>query len=86
MGDKVVYRDKEKQQVAVREAVRRFRSKGITQGITEPSDVIPKPVIPVTPIIKTKADAVEAVQKISKDWRTPKVVGCRRFGENPEAA
>jgi hypothetical protein len=85
-----MYRDREKQKIAVREAVRRFRSKGITQGITEthviPSDVIPSPVIPVIPLV-----TIENVKRIvaglpKRDWRTPKVVGCRRFGESPEAA
>jgi hypothetical protein len=62
-----MYKDRDKQRVAVREAVRRFRGKGIT---VIPSDVIPS-VIPVIPIIKTKADAVKAVSKIKKVERWP---------------
>jgi hypothetical protein len=87
-----MYRDREKQKIAVREAVRRFRSKGITQGITEtpviPSDVIPKSVIPVIPLV-----TIENVKKVAaglvsnQDWRKPKTPeSVRRFGENPEAA
>lgn len=44
------YKDKDRQRRAVREATRRYRAKGITQGITDegitkpdsPKDVIPK--------------------------------------------
>jgi hypothetical protein len=75
-----MYKDKEKQRDAVRDAVRRYRGKGIT---VIPSDVIP--VIPksVTPVIKTKEDAVKVVSKLSvPDWRVPKVVGCRKFGDS----
>jgi hypothetical protein len=63
-----MYKDKEKQRDAVRDAVRRYRGKGIT---VIPSDVIP--VIPksVTPVIKTKADAVQVVSKIKKVERWP---------------
>jgi hypothetical protein len=64
-----VYLDKEKQRETTRLRVRRYRDK--LKGVTEKVDNVTPCV---TPIIKTKADAVEAVQKISKDWRTPKVV------------
>jgi hypothetical protein len=84
-----VYRDRERQKIAVREAVRRFRSKGITQGITViPSDVIPSPVIPVIPLV-----TIENVKKVAaglvsnQDWRKPKTpASVRRFGESPEVA
>jgi hypothetical protein len=79
-----MYRDRERQKIAVREAVRRFRSKGITQGIT----VIPSDVIPVIPLV-----TIENVKKVAaglvsnQDWRKPKSpASVRRFGENPEAA
>jgi hypothetical protein len=79
-----MYRDRERQKIAVREAVRRFRSKGITQGIT----VIPSDVIPVIPLV-----TIENVKKVAaglvsnQDWRKPKTpASVRRFGENPEAA
>jgi hypothetical protein len=80
VGDKIMYRDREKQKETTKLRVRRYRDK--LKGVTEKVDNVTPCV---TPIIKTKADAVEAVQKISKDWRTPKAVGCRRFGENPES-
>jgi hypothetical protein len=81
-----MYRDRERQKIAVREAVRRFRSKGITQGITEspviPSDVIPKPVIPLVTIENVKKVAAGLVS--NQDWRKPKTpASVRRFGENP---
>jgi hypothetical protein len=83
-----MYRDREKQKAANREHAKAYRlRKGMTQGMTIKGEGMTDSIIPtIIPIIKTKADAVEAVQKISKDWRTPKVVGCRRFLENPEAA
>jgi hypothetical protein len=83
-----MYRDRERQREANRVHARAYRSrKGMTQGMTIKGEGMTESIIPtIIPIIKTKADAVEAVREISKDWRTPKVVGCRRFGENPEAA
>jgi hypothetical protein len=42
-----LYKDKEKQRVAVREAVRRHRERA--KGITEVSPVIPERVIPDIP-------------------------------------
>jgi len=42
-----MYKDKEKQKVATREAVQRFRSKGITKGITSYPDIIDKLTDPV---------------------------------------
>jgi hypothetical protein len=65
-----MYKDKERQREAVREATRRWR---VSQGITEKvSRVSPKEEgITVTPVIKTKADAVKAVSKIKKVERWP---------------
>jgi hypothetical protein len=76
-----MYKDKERQREAVREATRRWR---VSQGITEKvSRVSPKEEgITVTPVIKTKEDAVAVVKKLSvPDWRVPKVNGCRKFGD-----
>jgi hypothetical protein len=79
-----MYKDRERQKIAVREAVRRFRSKGITQGITE-SPVIPSDVIPLVTIENVKKVAAGLVS--NQDWRKPKApASVRRFGENPEAA
>ena len=45
-----MYKDKDKQREAVKQAVRRHRAKGITEGITQANDVIPS-VIPELPSV-----------------------------------
>jgi hypothetical protein len=63
-----MYKDKERQREAVREATRRWR---VSQGITEKvSRVSPKEEgITVIPVIKTKADAVKAVSRLDSRGR-----------------
>ena len=66
-----MYKDKDKQREAVRDATRRWR---VSQGITEKvSRVSPNEegITVIPSIIKTKADAVRAVSKIKKIERWP---------------
>ena len=78
-----MYKDRDKQREAVREATRRWRvSQGITKKVSQKEGIT---VIPVTPIMKTKEDAVRAARTLSPPaWRVPKVAECRRFSDEAE--
>ena len=70
-----MYKDRERQRETTRLRVRRYRDK--LKGVTEKVDNVTPCV---TPIIKTKEDAVSVVRSLAvPDWRVPRVVGCRRF-------
>jgi len=79
-----MYKDIEKQREATKLRVRRYRErlKSVTDDVTPCKNVTPLVTPCVTPIIKTKADAVKAVEKIViPDWRILRVVECRKFSE-----
>jgi hypothetical protein len=93
VGDKIMYRDREKQKAANREHAKAYRMrKGMTQGMTIKGEgmtesIIPT-IIPVIPLV-----TIENVKKVAaglvsnQDWRKPKTPeSVRRFGENPKAA
>jgi hypothetical protein len=79
-----MYRDREKQKETTKLRVRRYRDK--LKGVTEKVDNVTPCVTPIIPLV-TIENVKQVVAGLPKrDWRTPKVVGCRRFLENPEAA
>jgi hypothetical protein len=80
LGDKVVYRDKEKQKVAVREATRRWR---VSRKVSPKEGITESGITSLVTIENVKA-VVASLPK--QDWREKKVVGCRRFGEDTETA
>lgn len=65
-----MYKDLDKKKVAERERQRRYRaSKSVTPIVTPTESVTPSPfppVIPVTPVMKTKGDAEVVVRSLPR--------------------
>jgi hypothetical protein len=78
-----MYKDRERQRVANRVHAKAYRlRKGMTAGYDAGMTKVEGMTQGMT-VIKTKEDAVKAVEKLSvPDWRVPKVVGCRKFGDS----
>ena len=76
-----MYKDRERQRETTRLRVRRYRDK--LKGVTEKVDNVTPCVTPiVTPRLVTTENLGRVLADLPKrDWRIPKVVGCRKFGE-----